>query len=123
MAATTLLGRAGEQLAVRHLEGAGFTVLARNWRPAGAGLRGELDVVARAGRVLVVCEVKSRRGGPAADPLASVTPHKWAQLRALTAAYLTANPHRGEVRLDLIGVTWPPGGGPATLTHLPGVTG
>jgi len=122
MGTKTLLGRAGEQVAVRHLERAGFQVLARNWRPTGAGLRGELDVVARDGAVLVVCEVKSRRGRGAGDALTGVTPRKLARLRALAAAYLAAGrPGAPEVRIDLIGVTWPPGGGTPTIDHLRGV--
>ena len=46
----------GERLAVRYLHDAGPDVLDRNWRCA----RGEIDIVARRRRCLVVCEVKTR---------------------------------------------------------------
>ncbi|MCX6433759.1 MAG: YraN family protein, partial [Actinobacteria bacterium] len=49
------LGRYGEDLAVEHLRRQGLTILARNWRcPTG-----ELDVIARDGSALVICEVKT----------------------------------------------------------------
>lgn len=116
------LGRYGEQLAVRHLERAGFLVLARNWRPAGVGLRGELDVVAQDGGVLVVCEVKTRRGEQAGGPLAGVTPRKYGQLRVLAASYLAAaDRHWDQVRFDAVGVCWPDAGGRAQITHIRGI--
>ena len=56
MLAKDALGKQGEDLAARHFVGAGFTVLARNWRcPVG-----EIDIVARDGDVLVIAEVKTR---------------------------------------------------------------
>ena len=58
-------GRAGEDLAADWYRRNGYEIVARNWRcPLG-----ELDLIARRGRVLVVCEVKARRTdafGPAA---------------------------------------------------------
>ncbi len=77
MGSNTLLGRAGEQVAVRHLEAQGIEVLARNWRPTGAGLRGEIDIVARDGPVLVVCEVKARRGRAPAGRSRPSPPASW----------------------------------------------
>jgi putative endonuclease len=117
-----VLGRIGERLAVAHLEQRGLVVVARNWRAARPEVRGELDVVARDGRALVFAEVKTRRGPDAGGPLAAVTPRKQAQLRRLAAAYLAEMPvSGGEVRFDVVGVSWPSGGGGAQLTHLPGV--
>ena len=42
------LGRWGEDLAARHLQGLGYTIIARNWRYG----RGEIDLVAQAGAIL-----------------------------------------------------------------------
>ena len=61
MAAKDDLGRAGEQFAHDHLLARGYVVLDRNWRCS----EGEIDIVAREGRDLVVVEVKSRRVGGA----------------------------------------------------------
>lgn len=54
-AAHLVLGRRGEEAAVRLLTDKGMTVLARNWRISS----GELDIVARDGRKLVCVEVKT----------------------------------------------------------------
>lgn len=119
---TAKLGAVGEEIAARHLEAAGMRVLERNWRCAGADVRGELDIVARDGNCLVVCEVKARRGAGAGGPLESITPRKLLRLRKLAAAYLASTGHRARhVRLDAIGVCWPPGGGTPEITHLRGI--
>lgn len=121
MAATTpsRLGRIGEHLAARHLERAGYRIVERNWRPPDPGLRGELDIVARDGDVLVFCEVKTRRGEHAGGPLAAVTPAKVAQLRRLVGCYLAASPSsEAAIRIDVVGVCWPASGGRASIEHI-----
>ena len=60
-----LIGRCGEDEAVRHLQAAGYVVLGRNWRCE----LGEIDIVARDGDVLVICEVKTRSGLGFGTPL------------------------------------------------------
>lgn len=116
------LGRIGERIAVRHLvEQAGMVVEARNWRCARGDVRGELDVVARDGATIVVCEVKARRGGGAGGALAAVTPDKCRRMRRLGAAYLAETGASGDVRFDVVGVTWPATGGAAVVEHLRGV--
>ena len=95
-------GRRGEDLAAGWYTANGYRVVARNWRcPLG-----ELDVVARRGRLVVVCEVKSRRTeafGPAA---AAVGPVKQQRLRRLAAAWLAENGVHGvEIRFDVAAVT------------------
>ena len=114
MGAEQAVGGYGERVAVRHLERAGMTVLARNWRCE----HGELDVVARDGNCLVVCEVKTRRGGGTGHPLEAVTPAKLARLRRLAAAWLSASGvHPTEVRLDVVAVLLPARGA-AVVEHL-----
>ena len=54
--ASDALGKYGEDLAVQRLQESGFEVLDRNWRCRD----GEIDIVARDGSALVVCEVKTR---------------------------------------------------------------
>lgn len=116
------VARIGEHLAVQHLEGLGCTVLARNWRCADGTLRGELDIVALDERTLVVCEVKARRSAVVDDALEAVTPAKQRQLRRLAGAYVAQLPARPPaLRIDVIGVCWPYGGGPLQLTHVRGV--
>src|SRR4051794_41767575 len=59
------LGRYGERVAARHLSQQGMVVLDRNWRCDA----GEIDLVLRDGRVLVVCEVKTRTSNAYGSPL------------------------------------------------------
>ncbi|SES15987.1 putative endonuclease [Streptomyces sp. yr375] len=113
------LGRYGEELAARRLAEAGMTVLERNWR---CGRTGEIDIVARDGDVLVVCEVKTRRGGGYQHPMAAVTPEKVERLRGLAGRWIQAHGGAppGGVRIDLIGVVLPRRGA-AVVEHARGV--
>ena len=116
--ATNRLGRIGEDLAARHLEGLGYRIVERNWRAAAADVRGEVDIIAVHGRTLVFCEVKSRRRTICDDAFAAVTWAKQRQLRRLAALYLAGIGAHTDVRFDVVAVAWPPDGGPADLQHI-----
>lgn len=109
------LGRRGEELAARWLEGHGWNVLARNWR----GTSGELDIVALDGGVLVGVEVKTRTSLALGHPAEAVTPRKVARLRVLLGEWLAQHPdtRADGVRLDVVAILWPPDGEPR-LAHL-----
>ncbi|HMN30710.1 MAG TPA: YraN family protein [Caldilineaceae bacterium] len=105
------LGAAGEQLACQALEGAGLTILTRNWRCA----RGEIDIVAQEegadftalGAVvpwLVLVEVRTRRGAGFGTALQSLTPRKQAKLREVAAHYVQATAWPGPWRIDVVAV-------------------
>ena len=111
------LGDYGEQVAERHLAAAGMVLLDRNWRCD----LGEIDLVARDGDTLVVCEVKTRRGLDYGSPLEAVTQRKAARLRRLAVRWVSehgACPR--EIRIDVIGVLSRPQGA-ALVEHLRGV--
>ncbi|WP_432511711.1 YraN family protein [Kineococcus sp. SYSU DK001] len=112
------VGRYGERVAARWLTEAGMTVVERNWRCR----RGEIDILARDGDVLVVCEVKTRRSSRAGTPAEAVTPRKLARLQDLAAEWLSARPGAapGGVRFDVVAVV-PAERGPARVEHLRGV--
>ena len=96
-------------------QGRGYEVLARNWRCR----EGEIDVLARAPGLLVVCEVKARRGDGWGTPAAAVTPAKQRRLRRLAAAYLAAVALPPvQVRFDVVAVTCADGAAPV-VEHLP----
>jgi putative endonuclease len=110
------LGIYGEEVAVRHLEEAGWTILARNWRCEA----GELDVVALDGEVLVFCEVKTRSGLGFGSPLEAVTRAKALRQRRLAARWLDSHGARTrEIRFDVVGVLSPRRGAPV-LEHVRG---
>lgn len=93
-------------------------MLARNWRPVDRSIRGELDIVAVDGTDLVVCEVKTRSGTGAGEPLDAVTPRKLARLRRLTVAWLAEHPGAGlVVRFDVLGLLWPDRAVAPTIEH------
>ena len=99
------LGTVGEEAARRAYVARGYVVAARNWRCR----LGEIDLVVRRGGVLVVCEVKTRRGDGFGGPFDAVTAKKQRRLRALAAAYLQS-PGTGfgrdelDVRFDVASV-------------------
>jgi putative endonuclease len=76
-------GDAAEELAARHLEANGYRIVARNVRSK----LGELDIVARDGRVVCFVEVRARRDGTAAE---SVDAGKRRRLARAAGRYLTA---------------------------------
>ncbi|MYQ46188.1 YraN family protein [Streptomyces sp. SID4985] len=113
------LGRYGEDLAARRLTEAGMSILERNWR---CGRAGEIDIVARDGDTLVVCEVKTRRGGGFEHPMAAVTPRKARRLLGLAERWVHSHGGAppGGVRVDLVGVLLPRRGA-AAVEHARGV--
>ena len=112
------LGRFGEDLAVRHLEADGFTVLERNWR---CGL-GEIDVVARDGGELVVVEVKTRSSLRHGTPFEAITERKLHRLERLGIAWMRARGVRPRgMRVDVITVLRPRSG-PTVVEHVRGLS-
>ena len=84
------LGQWGETWVAHHLQRAGYTILARNWRAGPL----ELDIVAREGETVVFVEVRTRRGvlQKALDAaLESVGPRKRACVLEAAQAYLLAH--------------------------------
>lgn len=117
MGAKEAVGAYGERVAVRHLEDAGYAVLARNWRSRA----GELDVVAARDGVVVFVEVKTRRSAAFGPPALAVTPLKAARIRALAQEWLAASSVGASVpvRFDVVSVLRPVSG-PAVVEHVEG---
>ncbi len=118
------LGTYGEQMAARYLRDVGLEVLEQNWRcPLG-----EIDLVAREGSCLVVCEVKTRRSTTFGSPVEAVDHRKLARLRRLSASWLAEQRSRppgltwrvDSVRVDVVGVLRPRVGA-CVIEHLRGV--
>jgi putative endonuclease len=104
------LGSYGERMAARYLTDRGLDVLEQNWR---CNL-GEIDIVARDGGCLVVCEVKTRRSTTFGQPIEAVDHRKLARLRRLAAAWLAERRSAGSpvagvagIRVDVVGVLRP----------------
>lgn len=112
----TGLGLAGEELAARHLQQAGCTIVARRWRcPAG-----ELDLIARDGATLVFVEVRTRRGLARGAAVESIGPAKAARLAKLATLYLADHSDLGQPdwRIDLVAVQMDAAGRLLTVDHI-----
>jgi putative endonuclease len=96
------LGDAGEDLAAAALEKQGYKILERNYQTP----LGEIDLIARHGKVLVFVEVKTRRSQQFGAPQEAVSPAKQARLKRLADYYLKEKRlEEGKVRFDVVAVT------------------
>jgi putative endonuclease len=106
-----LLGDRGERAAARYVRRQGFRILLRGYRTA----RGEIDLIARDGDVLVFVEVKTRRQG---EPAEAVTAEKQ---RRLTLAALRFLKEHGlleqRCRFDVVAIVWPDGRCDPAIEH------
>lgn len=81
------LGQQGEAFAVSYLKGLKYKILQTNYRCRC----GEIDIIARDGKVLVFVEVKTRRGSSYGPPQLAVTPFKQRQISKTALTYLLQN--------------------------------
>lgn len=103
------LGRYGEQVAARHLQSLGMTILALRWTCRW----GELDIVARDGTTVVFCEVKTRTSARHGTGFEAVSGQKAARLRRAASAWLQEHDVEPQaVRIDVVSVRIPRRGAP-----------
>lgn len=113
-------GQSAEDICAARLDSRGWRILARNWRIKA----GELDLIALAGPVLVIVEVKAHhlgsRRGPTA-PVLAVGPNKQRRIRRLASAWIAGHGRRvafRDVRFDVVGITFDRDGEVAGFEHL-----
>ena len=94
------LGQAAEDLAARHLQGQGFTIMTRNYRYA----RAEIDIIAQKERLLVFAEVKARSSDCFGHPEAFVSLQQQTLVHAAAVHYLIAQDWDYAIRFDIIAV-------------------
>lgn len=108
------LGRRGERRARWFYRLRGFRIVEANLRIG----RGELDLVARRGRLVVVAEVKTRQSLAAGQGFEAVGREKQLQLVRLAGAYLARlRDARVELRYDVVSLYWT--GRRFVVTHFP----
>jgi putative endonuclease len=113
LAPHTAVGRRGEDLAHRYLRSAGYTVVARNYRPGGG--QTEIDLVARDGDTVVFVEVKSRTTDEFGSPDRAVGAEKRKHIVRAARAYATrAGVEWSQVRFDVISIVF---SNPPSLVH------
>lgn len=106
-------GAQGEDLACEWLKKSGMQLLHRNWRHG----RGELDIVARDGRFLVVVEVKTRSSDRWALPEEAVGPAKQRLLMQAADELVRGQDEDLELRFDILSITHGPQG--PEFLHIP----
>ena len=99
-----IVGNAGESAATRFLIARGYGIVDVNVRPIGGRSRGEIDVVAKHGDILVFVEVKTRRSLHS-TPAEAVDLRKRRQLLLLAQAYIDKHDLDGVAcRFDVVEV-------------------
>src|SRR4051794_28700725 len=94
-------GAVGEELAAAFLVARGLAVVARNFRCTA----GEIDLVARDGRTIVFCEVRTRRSAGKGSALESVTGAKQRQVCRVAAHYVARHGlHDRPMRFDVVAI-------------------
>ena len=104
-------GREGEELAVRFLKKSGYGIVERNYRCP----YGEIDIIARDGKVLVFVEVKARTSGAFGLPKESVGRRKQRHIIRASAEYMAKNGlAESPARFDVVSIEIESVGGAST---------
>ena len=94
------LGKIGEKLAVEHLIGLNYQILAQNWRYS----RHEIDIIAKEGNVLVFIEVKTRSDDYFGPPDEFVTEQQQNHIWQAAQSFMEEIEYEWEIRFDIISV-------------------
>ena len=101
MAESHRLGGFGEELAARHLERAGWRVLARNFRFGHK----EIDLIVRRSRTVAFVEVKTRARLRWGHPLYAIDPRKRAEIERVARVWAARHARKDdELRFDAIAI-------------------
>ena len=110
------LGAFGEERAARYLRWHGYRILERNFRCR----MGEIDIIARKGRILAFVEVKLRRDDRFAKAREFVTAAKQRRILAAAQLYLSTHPDEDlQPRFDVLELYAPQGeSGPLRINYI-----
>ena len=99
--ATAKLGCAGERRAAWFYRLRGYRIVERNVRMAA----GEIDLVVRRGKTLVIAEVKTRQSLAAGEGFVAVDRTKRERMIRLAGHYV-ARHHNVQIRYDVLSLFW-----------------
>ncbi len=93
------IGAEAEKLASEYLLKIGYKIIKKNFRFG----KGEIDIIAEDGDILVFIEVKYRRNMEKGDPLLAITQSKIKQLKKIAEGYYFINKIKSrDCRFDVI---------------------
>jgi putative endonuclease len=81
------LGKLGERFAVHYLKKKKYKIIERGFRL----FRGDIDIIAYDGRILVFIEIKTRRGKRFGFPEEAVQSSKQKQIRKIAKGFISLN--------------------------------
>lgn len=97
-----LLGRTGEDLAAKHLEGRGYRILERNY----SAPYGEIDLIGLDGDTVVFVEVKTRTTNAYGAPELAVDRRKQERMVKAALGYLKHKKlHQMPCRFDVVAIS------------------
>jgi putative endonuclease len=100
MAQHNELGKTGEEIAIKYLQGQGYQILHRNWRRGNY----EIDIVACTEDELVIIEVKTRSNNSYSDPKDAVTSRKIDHIVSATDLYIKLFDIELPARFDIVSI-------------------
>lgn len=109
-------GRIGEDVAARALQDKGYTILERNF----SNKFGEIDIIAQDHDVLVIVEVKAKKGIEFGLPEEMINSGKLARIRNMATLYM--NGQSLPCRIDVVAIVLGPDNDVVRLTHYENVT-
>lgn len=104
------LGEAGEEWVTYLYRKRGHNVLHRNFKVIDGKILGELDIICKNGKRIIIVEVKTRRDERFMEIEYSIHPHKQYLLRRMAAVYLRNNPkyENYDIQIDIANVLMDP---------------
>ncbi len=114
-----LLGKRGEDLALKHLKNKGFKFIDRNY----SCRFGEIDLIMKEKNTLVFVEVKTRFSRKYGRPEEAVTPYKLKSIITTAHHFLILNPKLPKsLRIDVVAVQVDSHGEKLSINHIKNVT-
>ena len=92
------LGRKGETLTIRYLEGEGYTILSRNLQVGHS----DVDILSREGEVLVFVEVRTKSRDDRGMPEETLNTKKLNRMKRTAQVYMALTQYSGPARLDAV---------------------
>jgi putative endonuclease len=103
--AMNTLGKEGEELAVTFCRKKGYRVLEKNYKTAF----GEIDIIARDGKVVVFIEVKTRADDTFGYPFEAVNARKREKIRKVALCFMKKFKQEVPARFDVLSISFEDG--------------